>query len=75
MPYTDSEEMAMETNDSTMQAGGELPIVVGVDGSACATHAAEFATKEAARWGAILHHPGRHVGRGSSIGARVEEVR
>ncbi len=46
MPHTDSEGMAMETNDSTMQAGGELRIVVGVDGSACATHAAEFAAKE-----------------------------
>ena len=34
---------------------GELRIVVGVDGSACATRAVEYAVEEAARWGALLH--------------------
>jgi nucleotide-binding universal stress UspA family protein len=33
----------------------ELRIVVGVDGSVCGTRALEFATREAARWGALLH--------------------
>jgi nucleotide-binding universal stress UspA family protein len=47
--------MAMETNDPNTQDGAELRIVVGVDGSACATRAVEFAAKEAARWGALLH--------------------
>ena len=28
---------------------------MGIDGSACATRAVEFAVKEAARWGALLH--------------------
>jgi nucleotide-binding universal stress UspA family protein len=35
--------------------GGELRIVVGVDGSRCADRALEFAAHEAARWGALLH--------------------
>jgi nucleotide-binding universal stress UspA family protein len=34
---------------------GELRIVVGVDGSACANRALEYAVHEAARWGALLN--------------------
>jgi nucleotide-binding universal stress UspA family protein len=49
------EEMAVEPNDPNTEGFDELRIVVGVDGSACATRAVEFAVKEAARWGALLH--------------------
>ncbi|HEY6426209.1 MAG TPA: universal stress protein [Acidimicrobiales bacterium] len=45
----------MEANDPNTEGVDELRVVVGVDGSACATRAVEFAAKEAARWGAILH--------------------
>ncbi len=45
----------MEQNDLSTEGVGELRIVVGTDGSACATRAVEFAVKEAARWGALLH--------------------
>lgn len=38
----------MESNDSAGQNGGERLIVVGVDGSACATRALEFAARQAA---------------------------
>jgi nucleotide-binding universal stress UspA family protein len=47
--------MAMETNDLNSQARDQLRIVVGFDGSTCATRAVAFAAKEACRWGAILH--------------------
>jgi nucleotide-binding universal stress UspA family protein len=40
---------------TTHHGEGELRIVVGVDGSACADRALEFAAHEAARWGALLH--------------------
>jgi nucleotide-binding universal stress UspA family protein len=39
----------MESNDSTVQNADERLIVVGVDGSACATRAVEFAAKQAAQ--------------------------
>jgi nucleotide-binding universal stress UspA family protein len=39
----------------TPRGKGEFRIVVGVDGSACADRALEFAAHEAARWGALLH--------------------
>ncbi len=45
----------MEPNDLNTEGVAELRIVVGVDGSACATRAVEFAVKEASRWGALLH--------------------
>ncbi len=45
----------METNDLNAQARDELRIVVGIDGSTCATRAVAFAAKEAFRWAAILH--------------------
>ena len=45
----------METNDSNTHDLDELRIVVGTDGSACSHRAVEFATKEASRWGALLH--------------------
>ncbi len=45
----------MEPIDPHAEGVDELRIVVGVDGSACATRAVEFAVKEAARWGALLH--------------------
>jgi nucleotide-binding universal stress UspA family protein len=51
----DREEMAVEPNDPNAEGVDELRIVVGDDGSACATRAVEFAVKEAARWGALLH--------------------
>lgn len=34
---------------------GENWVVVGVDGSACATRALDFAVREAAHWGAVVH--------------------
>jgi nucleotide-binding universal stress UspA family protein len=46
-------DMSKDTN-TTLQSG-ELRIVVGVDGSRCAMRALEFATHEAAHWGALLH--------------------
>ena len=45
----------MEPNDPNSRDLGELRIVVGTDGSACAARAVEFAVREAARWGALLH--------------------
>jgi nucleotide-binding universal stress UspA family protein len=45
----------VEPNDPISQGLGERCIVVGTDGSACATRAVEFAAHEAARWGALLH--------------------
>lgn len=54
-PDSDPEESAMGTSDVITQDRDELRIVVGVDGSACATRAVEFAAKEAARWGTVLH--------------------
>jgi nucleotide-binding universal stress UspA family protein len=45
----------VESTDPNTEGVEELQIVVGVDGSACATRALEFAVKEAARWGALLH--------------------
>ena len=47
--------MAVNPSDQTIQGPDEQRIVVGVDGSECATRAVEFAAKEAARWGALLH--------------------
>ncbi len=45
----------MEPNGPNSHGLGELRIVVGTDGSACAIRAVEFAVREAARWGALLH--------------------
>ena len=45
----------MEPKDPNTESFDELRIVVGVDGSACATRAVEFAVQEAARWGDLLH--------------------
>jgi nucleotide-binding universal stress UspA family protein len=45
----------MESKDPNAQGMDELRIVVGVDGSECATRALEFAAQEASRWGALLH--------------------
>jgi nucleotide-binding universal stress UspA family protein len=45
----------MRPSDSNAEGVGELRIVVGVDGSACAQRALEFAVQEAVRWGALLH--------------------
>ena len=39
----------------TTKASNERRVVVGVDGSPCATRALEFAAHEAARCGALLH--------------------
>lgn len=40
----------MGSNDSAVQSADEHLIVVGVDGSACANRALEFAAKQAARY-------------------------
>ncbi len=45
----------MRPNDPTNESVNEARIVVGVDGSDCATRALEFALKEAARWDALLY--------------------
>lgn len=45
----------METKEAETRDADELRIVVGVDGSACASRALEFAAQEASRWGALLH--------------------
>ena len=50
----------MNPSDKMTQDPDELRIVVGVDASECATHALEFAAKEAARWGALLHVVGAY---------------
>jgi nucleotide-binding universal stress UspA family protein len=52
---TDSEEAAVRSSDPTSESVEEARIVVGVDGSDCANRALEFAVKEAARWGVLLH--------------------
>ena len=50
----------MNPSDQMIQDPDELRIVVGVDASECATRALEFAAKEAARWGALLHVVGAY---------------
>jgi nucleotide-binding universal stress UspA family protein len=45
----------VKNNTDDSANGGELRIVVGVDGSECSDRALEFAAHEAARWGALLH--------------------
>ncbi len=40
----------MGSNDAAVQSAAESLIVVGVDGSACATRALEFAARQAARY-------------------------
>ncbi len=45
----------MEPSEPDSPGLGELRVVVGTDGSACATRAVEFAAREAARWAALLH--------------------
>ena len=45
----------MEPDDPNTAGFDELRIVVGVDGSASATRAVDFAAMEAARWGALLY--------------------
>ena len=45
----------MEPDDLDTAGFDEPRIVVGVDGSACAARAVEFAVKEAAGWGALLY--------------------
>jgi nucleotide-binding universal stress UspA family protein len=47
--------MTVSPNDPTTHISDELRIVVGVDESECAIRAVEFAAREAARWGALLH--------------------
>ena len=66
----------MESNDSTVQNADERLIVVGVDGSACATPAVEFAAKQAAprlrpaRHGPPALRSPNHQRRLCSIGSR-----
>ena len=43
------EEAAMESNAPSVENFDERLIVVGVDGSACATRAVEFAARQAAQ--------------------------
>lgn len=45
----------MGQNDRNTERSNGRRIVVGVDGSACAGRAVEFAVTEAARWDALLH--------------------
>ena len=45
----------MQPDDPNTAGFDELRIVVGVDGSACATRAVEYAVEEATRWGALFH--------------------
>jgi nucleotide-binding universal stress UspA family protein len=44
----------MTNEDDSVRTEGERRVVVGVDGSACATRALEYAAHEAARTGAVL---------------------
>jgi nucleotide-binding universal stress UspA family protein len=48
-------EVAVGPNDQAVRDEDERRIVVGVDGSPCATRAVEFAVTQAARCGASLH--------------------
>ena len=50
----------MNPSDQMIQDPDELRIVVGVDTSECGTRALEFAAREAARWGALLHVVGAY---------------
>ena len=45
----------MGPNEEAVEVADERRVVVGVDGSACATRALEFAVREAAQWGIPLH--------------------
>ena len=45
----------MGPNDPAVKDADERRIVVGVDGSACANRAVEFAVRQAARWDEPLH--------------------
>jgi nucleotide-binding universal stress UspA family protein len=42
-------------NEPAAKGVDDPRIVVGVDGSACATRAVEFAVRQAARWDVPLH--------------------
>ena len=48
-------EAKMSAEETVASETSEQRIMVGVDGSACASRALEFAAHEAARWGALLH--------------------